>query len=1296
MNFKDLYDGLELAMLGDQFRLRRQLKNIQHRQRKGKPVEQPLQQFLQRVEKSQQLLQWRRQNVPTVCFPEELPIAQRWQEIAALIEQHQVVILAGETGSGKTTQLPKICLKLGRGLRGLIGHTQPRRIAARTVAARIAEELLVPLGEQVGYQVRFADHSTEHTHIKLMTDGILLAEIQQSRFLEKYDTLIIDEAHERSLNVDFLLGYLKRLLPKRPDLKLIITSATIDVEGFAKHFEGAPVIEVSGRTYPVEVLYRPLAEEADYSDQPTAIVKAIDELLAIERGARGSTQRGDILVFLSGEREIRETALAVRRAKFPHCEVLPLYARLSAKEQNKVFNLANRRGRRIVLATNVAETSLTVPGIHYVIDPGCARISRYSYRTKVQRLPIEAISQASADQRKGRCGRVNDGICIRLYSQEDFSQRVEFTDAELHRTNLASVILQMLSMKLGEIKDFPFIDPPDARMINDGFTLLEELSAVNPQKQLTALGRQLSKLPVDPRIGRMILAAAKEDCLKEMLIIASALSIQDPRERPADKQQAADEKHRRWWNEQSDFCTLVDLWDYYEGQRQALSQNQLRKLCKREFLSYLRMREWRDIHYQLRLAVKGLGFTENKLLADYAAIHKALLAGLLSHVGFRHEEREYLGARNRKFRIFPGSALAKKAPKWLVAAEMVETSFLYARMVAKIEPEWIVGIGDHLFKRSYFEPHWQQRRGQVLAFEKVTLYGLLISEKRRVSYGRINPREAREIFIRSALVEGRFRTGAKFFRHNQEIMAELDGLESKSRRRDILADEQVLYDFYDERLPEQIHSAVAFNKWCRSLETKQPKLLFIARERLLQRDVSDISAERYPETLQWQDLSFQLHYRFEPGHPEDGVTAMIPIGVLNRLPMHLFEWLVPGLLREKCITLVKSLAKHLRKNFVPVPDYVDKALALLSVENKPLVECLAHQLTRLSGVQIPPDGWQEACLDDYYRMNFKVLNGEGEVLGQGRDLAALVDQFRDQVKHSLKNETQRQFQQSGLTEWSFNDLPDVYTFKQAGINIKAYPSLVDKGESVAIALCDYAVEARETHRRGIVRLLMLSSKQQVKYLQNGLLKDNRTVLQYRSLCNRDELLEDVIPAIFNAVFLENRSLPRSRSDFQALLNGGRQALISQANDYERLLTEIFAGNYLLEKALKKQHQAAMFDSFTDIQEQLAQLIYRCFVYDTPYHWLKQYPRYFQAIQQRLDKMSGQVQKDKSVTVELRTFTERIQQKLQGDAMALVKDPELATFRWMIEEYRVSLFAQALGTQMPVSAKRLEKQWQKVS
>ncbi|WP_062065151.1 ATP-dependent RNA helicase HrpA [Cellvibrio sp. OA-2007] len=1294
----------------DRHKLVRRLSEIEKLARAEKPYDLALEKWHSQLAQSQAAVARRKLLVPTeIEFP-NLPVCEKRDEIAQIIANNQVVVLAGETGSGKTTQIPKICLTIGRGVSGLIGHTQPRRIAANTVANRIAEELKTPLGEKVGYQVRFSDQSNENTLIKVMTDGILLAEIQHDPFLNKYDTLIIDEAHERSLNIDFLLGYLKQLLNKRPDLKLIITSATIDLERFSQHFNNAPIIEVSGRTYPVEVWYRPLYEfennddNENEPDQYAAIVDAVHEIELHEKtgsGARG----GDILIFLSGEREIREAAEALRKAQFAHMEVIPFYARLSLAEQQKVF--APHTGRRIVLATNVAETSITVPGIRYVIDPGFARISRYSYRTKVQRLPIEPVSQASANQRKGRCGRVAEGICIRLYSEEDFNSRPAFTDAEILRTNLAAVILQMLQLRMGDIHKFPFIDAPDHRLISDGFKLLEELHAVNSKNQLTPVGQQLSKLPLDPRLARMLLSAQEHGCVRELLIISSALSVQDPRERPVEKQQAADQSHRRFWVEHTDFAGFVNLWDYFETQRQALTQNQLRKLCKKEFLSYLRLREWRDVHHQLCVAVKDLGIRVNSEPANYESIHKALLTGLLGNLGFNHEEREYSGARNRKFSIFPGSSLAKKTPKWIMAAELIETSKLFAHTVAKIEPEWVIEAAEHLVKRQHFETHYDSRSGQVMVFEKITLYGLTIVEKKSVSYSHIDPAQCRQVFIRAALVEGQYDQHPKrkslpnknpatdFFAHQQQLLTELEDLESKARRRDIVVDEQVIFDFYDERIPDNIFNLAGFEAWRKKIEKDNPKLLFLTRETLMRHGAGDITQAQFPNELEWRGMVFPLSYHFEPNHAFDGVSIHVPMSVLHQVPEQRLEWLVPGMLREKCIGLIKSLPKNLRKHFVPVPDVVDKILATLAPDNKPLTEALGLQLKRLTGIDVPKEAWLETNVDDYYRFNIHVVDDKGKIIASGRDLTPLREKYRERVQQNIQSAATN-IEREGITAWDFAELPQAIQLPRGGISIRAYPALVDKQTSVALQVLDNPMQALDATQRGLARLVSLSLAQTVKYLQKELLKGQEVALTLAGIGNREQVANDLIMAAIKQLALpEQHNLPRTQAVFDERVNLIKDKLIAYAQELANHLVTSLKLLVDIKKQLKQQKNMLMLAfTISDINQQLTQLFYPGLVYKTPAQWLQQYPKYMRGIQQRLEKAALNPQKDKLQLAEVAPHWQRLVDYLEKEGdYRLAQNNALLDYRWWIEELRISLFAQTLKTQVPVSDKRMDKQWE---
>ncbi len=1228
--------------------------------------------------------------IPEISFPAELPIAERREDIMAAIRDHQVVVVAGETGSGKTTQLPKICLALGRGRQQRIGHTQPRRLAARTVAQRIAAELNTQLGDTVGYQVRFNDQVSDASAVKLMTDGILLAEIQRDHLLRQYDTLIIDEAHERSLNIDFLLGYLKEILPQRPDLKLIITSATIDLESFSRHFDNAPIIEVSGRTYPVETLYLDPAEDRDLGVQE----QIVDLVGQIERGQFG--ERGDILVFLPGERDIRELAKQLRGSS--ELDVLPLYARLSQAEQQRVFDLSKRRAMRVVLATNVAETSVTVPGIRYVIDPGEARISRYSYRTKMQRLPIEPISQASANQRQGRCGRVAAGVCLRLYSEEDFQRRPEFTDPEIRRTNLAAVILQMLNLRLGDLNRFPFIDPPDPRMVRDGYKLLEELGAVTTSGKLTAVGRQMTRLPVDPRLARMILAAGQGGCLAEVLVITSALAIQDPRERPAEKRQQADQSHARFRDAKSDFVAWLNLWRYYEEQRQSLSQNQLRKLCQREFLAYMRMREWRDIHLQLVIACRQQGLKPAPELApesDYDGLHKALLSGLLSNIAQHQEGREYLGARNRKLQIFPGSAQARHRPRWLMAAEIVETSAVYAREVAAIDPLWVLSINPDLLKHHYYQPRWQVRSGRAMAYERVTLFGLTVADKRSVHYGPINPEEARELLIREGLIAGKLRPPPEFVKRNLATVKALEDMESRSRRRDILADEQVLFDFYDERLPATVTTLRHLVSWLKK-QPQEAAALVVPRELLMARDPGGELAEQFPDRLHWQDLDLRLSYEFEPGKEADGVSVTVPVGLLNRVPRYRFDYLVPGLLRDKCIALVKGLPKSLRKNLVPVPDFVDRALTDMEAQDVDLCEVLAQRLSRLGGAPIQAEALRAARLDDFYRMNIRVVDGDGKLLAQGRDLQALIHRFRQDTREVAAGDDASSPARRGITRWDIDTLPREWRFRQAGVDIVSYPALVDQGAEVAIELQDYPGQAWLNHRLGVLKLLRLHNAQQTKYLRKQYLHGNQYNLAIAGAgLSREPLVEDLIDAAYVGALDLDEGLPWTEAEFEALRERAGSPVVEAANALEKVLLNSLAPLTAAREKLARMTGAEWSAPRAAIQAHIDALLPDNFQRDTAPQWLAQYPRYFKALLHRVERLSGQLDKDRQQSELLAALWQPLTEAMAQRAGLLLLCEPARSYRWMLEEFHVSLFAQQLGTRVPVSEKRLKAQWQQV-
>ncbi len=1348
--FDTLHKNLDQAFSADRHRLRRQLHEL-----RKKPDESKLAQWLERFQASAAKVETRRQSVPAIRYDDALPIAAKRDEIKAALEKHQVLVIAGETGSGKTTQLPKICLEIGRGVHGLIGHTQPRRLAARSVASRVAEEIGAPLGELVGYQVRFEDQSTERTLIKLVTDGILLAETQHDRFLEKYDTVIVDEAHERSLNIDFLLGFLKTLLPRRPDLKVIITSATIDLERFSKHFNDAPIIEVSGRTYPVETWYRPLAAETDedgnrVEDDLTVdqgILAALDEIETHEKAV--GKRPGDVLVFLPGEREIREAAEMLRKANLRFTEVLPLYARLTPGEQQKIFKPA--AGRKIVLATNVAETSLTVPGIRYVIDSGTARISRYSYRAKVQRLPIEAVSQASANQRKGRCGRVEPGICIRLYSEEDFLSRPEFTDPEILRTNLAAVILQMLHLRLGDIQDFPFIEPPDGKAISDGFNLLQELSAVNRENQLTPLGRQLARLPIDPRLGRMMLEAAQQGSLAEVLIVASALSVQDVRERPTDRQQQADQAHAQWKDPDSDFAALINLWRGFEEKRQELGSNPLRSWCRKNFLNYLRLREWRDAHRQLTLIARelklgagkavdgsghppyaksgsrrvedGEGFstrpaeavptTDTKVnvilrqqaeaseaaqkAKSYAAVHKAILAGLLSQIGHKTEEGDFLGARQRRFWIHPSSVIGRKKPSWIMAAELVETTKLFARMVAKIEPDWIEPLAGHLIKKNHFEPHWEKKRGQVVAYEQVTLYGLIVVGKRPVHYGPVDPLTARELFIREGLVRGEINSRARALSANRQLLERMDELEAKARRRDILADEETLYAYYEARLPTDIYQTASFENWYKRESQKNPQLLVMREEDVLARDAREVTAAQYPDTLRIGELQLPLDYHFEPNHPRDGVTLRVPAPLLPQLRAERLDWLVPGLIEAKAVALVRNLPKAIRKNFVPVPDFVGAALGKIAFGDGALPEALGRELLRMTGARVPDEAWAEAAagLDSHLKMNIEVVDARGKFLGEGRDLAELTARFNEASQAALAP-PQQKAEQKPVEAKGFAQIAEKAQAKMAGLSMTVYPALVEEGGVVKEGRFPTQAEAEYQHRRALQRLLLQQLAEPAKYLRSKLPGLTELGLLYRDMGKVDALVEDILLASLDSCILDGETpLPRDGAALASLAEKKRGDWTAHAERLARLVLDILKHWHGLQKRFKGRIDLAQAVALNDIKAQLANFVYPGFVRETPAQWLREYPRYLKAIEQRFEKIGAQLQRDRVWSGELAGYWEQYQARLKKHQQEGKRDPELIQYRWMLEEYRVSLWAQQLGTKMPVSDKRLNKQWSQV-
>ncbi|MEX4489195.1 ATP-dependent RNA helicase HrpA [Haemophilus influenzae] len=1283
---QSLFSKLNDIMLVDQRRLSARIHGI------GKIKSQEAQQAVVaeiqlQIEQAQLRVENRKSAVKhPIVFPESLPVSQRKAEIQKLLSEHQVIVVAGETGSGKTTQLPKMCLELGFGNLGMIGHTQPRRIAARSVAARIAEELKTELGGLIGYKVRFNDQISDDTQIKLMTDGILLAEIQNDRFLNQYSCLIIDEAHERSLNNDFILGYLKQLLPRRRDLKLIITSATIDVERFSKHFNNAPIIEVSGRTYPVEVRYRPIAEEDD-QDQLQGILNAVDELQA--------EGRGDILIFMNGEREIRDTAEALQKQNLKHTEILPLFARLSAQEQNKIFHPSGLN--RIVLATNVAETSLTVPGIKYVIDPGTARISRYSYRTKVQRLPIEPISQASANQRKGRCGRVSEGICIRLYSEEDFNSRPEFTDPEILRTNLASVILQMTALGLDDIEAFPFVDAPDKRHIQDGIKLLEELGAfemvrtkkAGKKRQLTAAGRQLSQLPVDPRLAKMLLSAVNFGSVYEMMIIVSALSIQDPRERPQEKQQASDEKHRRFADKKSDFLAFLNLWRYVQEQQKELSKNQFRRQCQKDFLNYLRIREWQDIYHQIRLTVREMGLPINSEKAEYQQIHTALLSGLLSHIGLKEaEKQQYLGARNAHFAIFPNSVLFKKQPKWVMAAELVETSKLWGRMVAEIEPEWIEPLAEHLIKKSYSEPRWSKSRGAVIADEKVTLYGVPIVAARPVNYGAIDPRVSREIFIQSALVEGDWNTKHKFFKENQRLLREVEELEHKSRRRDILVDDRTLFEFYDQRIGTEVVSQKHFDTWWKKAQQKDPELLNFERSFLINDDAEKVSKLDFPNFWHQDNLKLKLTYQFEPGTDADGVTVHIPLPLLNQVEMTGFDWQIPGLREELIIALIKSLPKSYRRNFVPAPNYAQAFLSRAVPLEKPLLDTLIYELRRMTGVTVEAEQWNWEQIPSHLKMTFRVVDENGKKIAESMNLDELKFSLKDRVQESISAVADDGIEQSGLHIWSFSELPQCYEQKQRGFSVKAFPAIVDEKDAVGIKLFETEFEQAVAMQQGLRRLLLLNVPSPIKYLHEKLPNKAKLGLYFTPFGRVLDLIDDCIACAVDKLIADFGGFVWDEAGFEKLRDFVRENLNEVTVDIAQKVEQILSLNHALNQRLKGKMDFTMAFALSDIKSQLAGLVYQGFVQKSSYDRLPNLQRYLQAVDKRIDKLAQDVNRDRAAMLRVEQVQQAYQQLLAKLPKSKPISDEVAEIRYMIEELRVSLFAQQLGTKYQISDKRI--------
>jgi ATP-dependent helicase HrpA len=1279
--------SIQSCLRRDQLRLQHEHDRLRAEKLRGNDVTAAEAALAEKIAASAAARAARAASVPAIEYPPDLPVSAHRQEIRRAIEAHQVVIVCGETGSGKTTQLPKICLEAGRGIAGAIGHTQPRRIAARTVAARIAEELKVPLGQLVGYKLRFQDRTRPESLVKLMTDGILLAETQGDRFLDWYDTIIVDEAHERSLNIDFLLGYLKWLLPRRPDLKVVITSATIDPERFSRHFDDAPIINVSGRSYPVEIRYRPVEQDEEQDEtagvEQQAILDAVDELWR--------EVDGDILVFLSGEREIRETAESLRKHHPQGCEILPLYSRLAQHEQERVFRPSGRR--RIVLATNVAETSLTVPGIRAVIDTGVARVSRYSHRSRLQRLPIEKISRASANQRAGRCGRVGPGIAIRLYSEEDFLARPEFTEAEIQRTSLAAVILQMHALKLGAIEKFPFVEPPDGRYIRDGQRTLRELGALDEHGRLTDIGRRLARLPLDPRLGRMLLAAADEHCLEEVAVIAAALSVPDPRDRPADRQAQTDEKHAAWRHEHSDFMTLLALWRDFREQRERLSRNKLRSWCRENHLSYMRMNEWHHVHSQVMEVVKGeLELRVNTQPAGYDAIHRALLAGLLSQVAQRREQGEYLGANGTKLFIHPGSGQFKARPAWIVCAEQVQTTKVYARTVARVEPAWIEQAGAHLVRRHYYDPHWERRAARAAIHERVTLFGLTLTSGRRVPYERVDARAARELFIRHALVLMEYDSRAPFLEHNRRLLEEGEYLQHKGRRVDLLADEHRLYEFFDARVPDGISTGAAFERWRREAEAQDPKLLWLTERDIAASDDS-LPADRFPDQLSAGPITVELRYRFEPGHEDDGVSALVPLHVLNQLPDEPFHWLVPGLFEEKVTAMVRSLPKNLRVHFVPVPDAVARALPLIVYGHGSLHAQLAAALSRTGGVPVPPDAFRDELLPPHLRVNFLLVDDAGRVLDRSRSLAGLRDKHAGTSQREYAKQSQLV---TGAKGWEFGEIPEQQETGSGGRRQVGYPALVDEGATVGLRVFATPPEARASHLRGSVRLVRLAMARELKSLRRDLAVNVQGEMVYRALAPQPlvvpgiaagrDLREDLLDRIVATVFLDGMKPLRTKAEFEARLAAKRAGIGLPAREISAAVQNALERLARIQAALPRVPASTA----ADIRTQLEWLVPAGFLLVIPWERLREFPRYLQAIELRIDKVLRDPRRDPQLVAQVAPLESRYRERVKAERG--VVPPAEDEFRWLLEELRVSLFAQRLGTRLTVSTRRLEQAW----
>ncbi len=1282
---RNLKAKLQLCMKRDRHNIQRSLNRLTRHKANDPEYITIFTKVQDSIKSSTEVQQRRVKNLPKIHFQNDLPIHDRLSEITETIKNNQVVILTGETGSGKTTQLPKICLSLGLGKTGYIGHTQPRRIAARSIAQTIANDLNSKIGEYVGYKIRFSDKTAETTYVKCMTDGILLSEIYSDPYLNAYDALIIDEAHERSLNIDFLLGYCKRILPKRPDLKIIVTSATIDIQRFSEHFSQAPIIEVSGRTYPVDIQYRSLSDNENMDkdrDLQNAIQGAIEELERIERF-------GDVLVFLSTERDIRDTAAFIKKCNYRNTDVLSLYSRLAIEEQKKIFHTTHNR--RIILATNVAETSITIPGIKFVIDCGMARISRYSYRSKVQRLPIEKISQSSANQRAGRCGRLSDGLCLRLYSENDFAQRSPYTEPEILRTNLASVILQMEHLKLGHIADYPFIDPPDVRFINDGYKLLFALEAVDENRNITKLGKTLAGLPIDPKLGKMVISAHKLSCLNEILIIASALSVQDPRDRPHEQRQKADQIHQKYTDEQSDFLTYLNIWENYQSKRKNLTKNQLKKYCSNKFLSIKRMAEWTDIHKQLKQSVTHMQWQFNQAPAQYEQIHGAILSGLIANIGIKSGKFEYEGQRNSVFYIHPSSGV-KKSPRWVVASELVHTTRLFARFVAKIDPIWVEEFAAHLIQRQYSEAYWDKNTNKVNAYERIVLNGLIIVSNRRIDYGRTNPIESRKIFIQSALVEQLYRSKIEFITHNRKQIMALEKLDAKLRRPSLSIDDTYLFNFYLERIPQDVFSGELLENWVKSADKSLLNALRLNSEILLNQRKDRVDVAQFPNDITIGGNRLKLTYHFEPGNKEDGVSVTVPVFILGQLPCEPFDWLIPGLLKEKLIAMIKCLPKALRKQFVPVPHYVEIFLHehKINHDNSLLAE-ITEFLNGKSKLAIDYSSWRLDLLPEYYSLNIKVINEHGKLLDMGRDISTLkrtLAKYSENLTQSIEHPIT---QIKDKIQWDFGDLPSEVQLEVHGKKFKAFPTIIDMSDSVSIELIQDKDESERKMKQGIKRLYYLSNKKQIDYIRKNIPQLQVMCQRYVSIGSCNEFLNLLVEETVNRTLFSDYTSTKSKQQFEQLCKTANSKILGVANHLSENIKNILDEFHAVKKLLVGFDQFHLLFAIKDIGQQLDQLVNIRFIVDTEPDWMEHIPRFLQGIVIRLEKLRRSPNADKDRYAQIEPQWKRFLDILQQSPTHST-NKQFIHFRWMLEEMRISLFAQELKTSLPISIKRLDKQF----